>query len=398
MVDTVTFQDGDDLSELNLALALGIDNLTDYVERGYGLSVDYNNNEVDVGTSTANGNLLIIQDSDNKGWFVLADKRTNLTLPETSGTNYIYVSIDPSGDDDIDVEVNSTDAANRSPALKIGEVDTSNNSKDEGFNREPSQTFGSATLTGDLDDDQSNTVYDYSAQQIAAGVVNEEKVQDTVDALLTASGNISLTYDDGNDTLTVDTSALNTEETEDAVASLVASSSNLSWNYDDGNDTLTISLSGPITGKQIGTSSNRNKGFFSTVNTDEIRLATGQAIEDGSGTERLRVNAGETALLADDGTNLISLQSGTKTQIAGNSSTPIILRDNEGSFDGVKYITSSSTPGTLKLTNAKLVFSDNNYDIRWPIADGSEQPRIATTGNNGEVYAVDDSGNQTILT
>jgi hypothetical protein len=74
----------------------------------------------------------------------------------------------------------------------------------------------------------------------------DEKTEDTVAAILQEGDKVSITHDDANDTLTVDTSALDTEEVGDAVASLVAANSNLSWSYDDPNDTLTVSLSDSI--------------------------------------------------------------------------------------------------------------------------------------------------------
>jgi len=75
---------------------------------------------------------------------------------------------------------------------------------------------------------------------------SDEEVQDIVATLINAAGNLSSTYDDANDKLTLDTSGLNTEEVQDAVASLVTAGSNLSWSYDDASDTLTVSLADSI--------------------------------------------------------------------------------------------------------------------------------------------------------
>jgi len=69
-----------------------------------------------------------------------------------------------------------------------------------------------------------------------------EAVQDIVGGLIQANGNISVTYDDGNDTLTIDTSALNEEEVEDAVAALVTAGNAITVNYDDANDSLSIAV------------------------------------------------------------------------------------------------------------------------------------------------------------
>jgi len=121
------------------------------------------------------------------------------------------------------------------------------------------------------------------ASDTADGVdvsVEDEHIEDTVNALLSAGDKLSLTYDDQNDQLTVDTSALDEEEVEDAVAALLTTSGNLALSYDDQNDQLTISLSGPIEGVQIGSSTNRSDAYFATadantVNTDSATIKGG---------------------------------------------------------------------------------------------------------------------------
>lgn len=100
--------------------------------------------------------------------------------------------------------------------------------------------------------------------------VQQEQIEDWVAALATGGTNITTTYDDANDQLVIDTSALNQEEVEDTVSSLLSASSNLAWNYDDSSDVLTVSLSGPITGVQIGTSDNRQDGYFNTVDSTAV--------------------------------------------------------------------------------------------------------------------------------
>lgn len=76
-----------------------------------------------------------------------------------------------------------------------------------------------------------------------------EQVEDIVGALIAAASgsNISVTYDDAGDALTIDTSALNEEEVEDVVNGLLATDSNLTLTYDDAGNTLTIGLASSIT-------------------------------------------------------------------------------------------------------------------------------------------------------
>jgi hypothetical protein len=69
----------------------------------------------------------------------------------------------------------------------------------------------------------------------------DEESQDATASLLVGGTNIDLTYNDVDNSLTVDTTALNEEEMEDAVASLIAAGTGINTVYDDAANTLTIS-------------------------------------------------------------------------------------------------------------------------------------------------------------
>lgn len=69
-----------------------------------------------------------------------------------------------------------------------------------------------------------------------------EAVEDIINGLLTGGTNITLSYDDANDILTIDTTALNQEEVEDTVAGLVTAGTAITVNYDDVNDALSIGV------------------------------------------------------------------------------------------------------------------------------------------------------------
>jgi hypothetical protein len=72
----------------------------------------------------------------------------------------------------------------------------------------------------------------------------DEEAQDSVASALSGGDKITVSYDDANDIISVDTSALDTEEVEDTVNNLISGGSNITTNYDDANDTLTISSPG----------------------------------------------------------------------------------------------------------------------------------------------------------
>lgn len=130
----------------------------------------------------------------------------------------------------------------------------------------------------DLAGAMAGTALQHDDANDAINVVRED-VEDWIGALVSGQGNVSVTYDDGNDALLVDTAALNQEEVEDAVSGLLSAGDNLSWNYDDANDVLTVSLSGPITGVQIGTSTNREDAYLDNADVNSLST-TNIIVED----------------------------------------------------------------------------------------------------------------------
>ncbi len=135
----------------------------------------------------------------------------------------------------------------------------------------------------DLAGGMAGTALQHDDANDSINVVRED-VEDWIGSLVSGQGNISVTYDDGNDALLVDTSGLNQEEVKDAVAGLLSAGDNLSWNYDDSNDVLTVSLSGPITGVQLGTSTDRLDAYLGSADVES--LSVGQLTRDGKSIDR----------------------------------------------------------------------------------------------------------------
>lgn len=206
--------------------------------------------------------------------------------------------------------------------------------------------------------------YDVSAGgwkgALASGYTDED-AEDAVAALLNAGSNVSLTYDDPNDALTIDATDTNTdtrtdvsdsgttvvsettdinfdsnvsvtddgdgtvtvsvtdtdtqltnEEVEDIVSTLVASDSNLSWTYDDSGDTLTISLSNSISTDSIA--------------NDDYNEST-QTISSASGTTDLDLSVANTFRVeAID--NLTFTFSNVTSTPAGNSITVYVVESD----------------------------------------------------------------------
>lgn len=90
---------------------------------------------------------------------------------------------------------------------------------------------------------------DLSGVLHAAPTLTLEEVDDRVAALIVAGANITKTYDDLNNTLTIAAAGstgtgLTLEDVDDRVAALIIPGTNISKTYDDLNNTLTLSASG----------------------------------------------------------------------------------------------------------------------------------------------------------
>jgi len=199
--------------------------------------------------------------------------------------------------------------------------------------------------SNDLDVDASAISHDNLADISEGDHRTTEQVQDIVGALVSGSGNISATYDDANDVLQIDTSALNTEEVQDAVSQLVSAGGNLSWNYDDANDTLTVSLSGPITGVQVGTDASRSPGYFSSVSTDALNTADFANATDGTvpTSQGDGTLAMESAGGADDSGNVLG---GTASSSSDVAVGPTATSDSGGPFASVSVGENASVSGS----------------------------------------------------
>jgi len=143
---TVVFQDGDDLSEQNLTQRAAKSNQTDYVERGLSITADWAAGTIDIGSGYA-----VIQDGQ-QAYDIFPDAETDVSLPNSSGSNYVYLTHDPVTDDDVSIHVDDDDTPPSStPALKLAVVDTSAESVTP-LNTAPdlvAETLSTADLTVD---------------------------------------------------------------------------------------------------------------------------------------------------------------------------------------------------------------------------------------------------------
>ena len=133
-------QDGDDLSETNLTRTAAKSNLTDYVERGLGFNADFAAGTVDIGSGHA-----IIQDGVN-AYDLFPSQIADLSLPSSSGVNHVFVAIQPGTDDAAYYHIDDTDDPPADPSIKIGTVDTANNTADDTINRRPDVELGNTDI------------------------------------------------------------------------------------------------------------------------------------------------------------------------------------------------------------------------------------------------------------
>lgn len=147
MADKAIMQTGDELDETNLKEWLGRANLADYVETGLGFTPDFTNVVLDIG----DGKAVILDSSTGKGQdiTVLPDARTGLALTDNA-TNHVFLTVDPSVDDGVSYHIDTDNTAPANPSLKVGTVDTSNNTSTE-LNRDPDHTLENLDVGEALD-------------------------------------------------------------------------------------------------------------------------------------------------------------------------------------------------------------------------------------------------------
>jgi len=88
----------------------------------------------------------------------------------------------------------------------------------------------------------------------------------------------------------------------------------------------------------------------------DLRLATGQAIEDGSGTKRFGVGSNG-SLVRDENGDAALFAGSAGYDLSARSGTPLRVRDREGAFTGVQYDPDSSA-GVLRTPNAAIQVED----------------------------------------
>ena len=158
-------------------------------------------------------------------------------------------------------------------------------------------------------------------------------------------------------------------------------SSDYSWRIGDGDDNyFRLYQGGPV-----------------AVEETDLRLDTGQAIEDGDGNRRLNVADDSTTLRYPDGESAVHVRDGVGTYFSpreGDGNTSRIIYDAVGGHEAVNYVQSSSSPGTLELTNADLEIPTSLNVVR----DDNDSEFVAwhRAGPSGAIMHIVNQGNQVV--
>jgi len=134
----------------------------------------------------------------------------------------------------------------------------------------------------------------------ALGVVpyTDEQVRDVVAAALQSGTNITITPNDGADTITIDAAGgggggLTTEQVMDTIAAMLTQGTNVTLTYNDGSDTLTIAAAGGGGSSHLDVRPPTTSLFNLTTTSPGATLATGYHASKGLTVVRTDTGGGE---------------------------------------------------------------------------------------------------------
>lgn len=246
-------------------------------------------------------------------------------------------------------------------------------------------------------DDQNNTfTIAATATTDGTGNLTAEEVRDTIAAFLVGGTNVTVTHDDENDTLTIAATDTNTqltdEEFQDKLNSLITAGSNITITYDDAANTFTIAATGggnglasvatddTLTGD--GTSGSQLGIANDGVNRDHIAddaVGAAQIDADSVGEDHLEDSA--------VGTNQVRDAAITEGKVEDGAITPPkVSSDLKGKIGRIRSIGSytlsaSATPGAQ---NAG--YTGGNLYIHTTASDGDASTILEGLAQGDYIY------------
>lgn len=193
---------------------------------------------------------------------------------------------------------------------------------------------------------------------VAAAGLTEEQIQDMLATFLQAGANVSLTYNDVGNQLTVSATVPN-ETIDDRVAALISAGANISVVYNDAGNVLTISATGLATtediqdiigGSFLAVGSGLTKFYDDAANTLNLDVAP-ERIEDIVGA--LLTAGSGVSIVYDDVSNVLTISSAGG---AANPSRAVV------SFTTASLANNATETGTVSLGKSfrlkKITVSD----------------------------------------
>lgn len=228
---------------------------------------------------------------------------------------------------------------------------------------------------------------------LGTGATSIEYIQDLIGAFLVAGSGVTLTYDDGANTLTIATSISN-ETIDDRVAALLVAGNNIDITYDDTLNTLTIDVEALVStditdfneavddriASTIVAGNNIDVTYNDLANTltIDVESLTSSDLSDFSEAVDDRVNAllvagANISLTYDDGANTLTIAAtGTHTQNTDTGTTQSSFQIDSGN-SGPRIKNNS---GTIEGRNAadsayaNAHFNGLDLETALPIAEG----------------------------
>ena len=292
---------------------------------------------------------------------------------ESPPTGFFYSGGDQVNEKHLDYLWNSVKGLEDDVQSALDDIDSNADGKvDAADNADLATDATNVTSTYKGNDIDSNADGVVDKADLADSLTNfDEKAQDAVGTIISGSGGTTVTYDDANNSITVDSTSLTEEQVQDIVASLVSSDSNLSWSYDDPNDTLTISLADSISVATleaadlgiVGGSNGSTLDLLDAVDLPGIAEITTQNTEDvsTSATAIIDSDHGGVGFLLVQGVNQSNASIQFFDRVADmRAGTDVATKNliNNNSPDGRTYAWNSNND------KIELQMSSGTYDIK----------------------------------
>jgi len=325
---------------------------------------------------------------------------TGVTVSGTSGTSgaYVQIVVDASTPDLLYYYCTAHSGMGGTGAISISGTDLGSNTTDNLTEGSTNQYYTNARFdtrftskdTDDLSQGTTNKYYatslfntDFASKDtgdLSEGsnkYYTDERVDDRVDALLQAGTDISITYDDNANTLTIaNTATVNTEDVQDIVGGQIVtngSHTGISFTYDDSTDggiNATVSLSGFDT-------DNLSEGSSNLYYTD-ARVAS-YLSTNSYATETFVTNAvaNENEISEMNDVTITSLATNQVLRYSGSAWVNVTLDTDdigEGStnlyYTNARFDTRLATKDTADLSEGtNLYFTNARADARIAAAD-----------------------------